>query len=189
MKRRMPASIRPMMPKSTAHSTSAGIHEQIARMHVGVEKSVAQRLRQKTAHDHDRDSFGIMSCGQEGFGVAQAGTIHPFGGEYFRSGARPIQNRDTEIVVVAGVVREFRSRRRFHPEIEFELRRTSASVSTTAMSRSRRASGRKPLRDFSGQAKCRKITLKFRFNARTQNLYRDAARRIVRSYRLVHLGN
>src|SRR5689334_2565173 len=39
--------------------TAACIYKQVARMHICVEKTVAQRLRQETAHHHNRDSRGI----------------------------------------------------------------------------------------------------------------------------------
>ena len=85
-----------------------------------MKKTVAQRLRQETADHHHRDSLRIMAGGFQRLRIAQDSAIDPFGGEHLRSGADPVQHRHAEIVVIARVVRQFRSGRRFHSQIQFK---------------------------------------------------------------------
>jgi len=64
-----------------------GVDEQIARMHVGVEKAVAQRLGQKAAHDQHRHRPGIAPSRGQGRRVAHRDAVDPFAGQDRLGGA------------------------------------------------------------------------------------------------------
>ena len=89
-------------------------------MHVGVKETVAQRLREKLAHDQDGDALCIMTRGGELVRGAHERTLHPFRGEDARSRASPVDGRNAEIGITCGTLRQHRSRCGFHPEVEFD---------------------------------------------------------------------
>ena len=129
------------MPKSTATSWPSRVDEQIARMHVGVEEAVAQRVAQEGL-DHacgrapagrsPRASSAARSCS----GVP---SIHSSVSTSAR-GAVPVDRRHAEVRIVLGVLRHLGERGGLEPQVHLERDRARAASRPSRSRRSRRAS-------------------------------------------------
>ena len=72
-----------MMPKSTATSRPSRVHEQIAGMHVGMEKAVAQRLGEEScAPESARPSWDHGPPPRSAVGIADRRAVDPFAGQH-----------------------------------------------------------------------------------------------------------
>ncbi len=108
------------MPKSTATKPSLGIDEQIARVHVGMEEAVAQSVTQK-ALDHLAAEVGQIVTGRDESGlIVQPRAVDPFEGEHITRSAIPIDRRNVEVGILAGVLPHLGERRRFEPEVHLD---------------------------------------------------------------------
>ena len=123
MKRRMPCIQPAHDAEIHRHQPALAVHEQIAGMHVGMEKAVAQRLGEEAAHQSQRDFLGIMARGAQRVGVADGRAVDPFAGQHARRGAGPVHMRHAEFRVAAGALVKFGSRRRFHAQIQLQRHR------------------------------------------------------------------
>ena len=93
------------------------VDEQIAGVHIGVEKAVAQGLAQEGLDDGAAKGDAVMAFGDDGIDIVQRGAVDPFHGENFTRGQIPIDGGDAEIRVVAGVFRHFGQSGGFETEI------------------------------------------------------------------------
>ena len=141
-----------MMPKSTATSRPSRIDEQVAGMHVGMEEAVAQRLAQE-ALDHraaeraaDRPGGGERRRGR---GAACRRSIRSSAHRARCASSRPPArgNRASSLVFSAISESAAASRRK-----SISIATERASVSTTSISRSRRASADSALGDARDEA-------------------------------------
>ena len=104
------------------------IQEQVAGMHVGVEKAVAQRMAQK-ALDHLAAEIGQVDLRlfQPGM-VAERNAVDPFHGQDVVRGAVPVHRRDAKIRIVPGVLGHFGHRRGFQPQVHLHRDRARHGV-------------------------------------------------------------
>ena len=100
-----------------------GVDEQIARMHVGVEEAVAQRVAQETLDHLVAERRQVVALGLERGMVVERRAVDPFHRQHFARGAVPVDRRHAEAFVLAGVLRHLGQRRGFEPEIHFHRHR------------------------------------------------------------------
>ncbi len=111
------------------HQPAFPVQEEISRMHVGMEKAVAQRLGEETAHQGQRDaSWDHGPRRAPGRGIADRRAVDPFAGEHPRRGARPIHMRHAEFGVAAGAIIKLGCRRRFHAQVQFQRHRSGQGL-------------------------------------------------------------
>ncbi len=186
----------PLLRTQTPHNSEIDrnqpcfvIDEQIAGMHVGVKETVAQRVPQKTLDHIAAERCQIKALRFKRAVVTQADAIDPFQGEHFAGGAIPVDGGHAEVGVLAGILRHFRSRGGFQPEIHFDCDR--------AGERRHHLDQPEPAR-FRGESlrlACRKeesvqIGLEPALDARAKNLDRDRlARAVYVDLRAMHLRN
>jgi hypothetical protein len=117
-----------MMPKSTATRRPAIIDEQIARMHVGVEEAVTQRMTQEIL-DHLAAEIGQVDlCGFKFGAIVQRDAVDPFHGQHMMAGAIPVHGRHPKVRIVAGVLRHLGERGGFQPQIHFHRHRARQRI-------------------------------------------------------------
>ena len=128
------------MPKSTATSRPSIVHEQIARMHVGVEEAVADGVAQERLDHGAPERRPVEARRLDGRHVVQADAVDPRDGQHVAGGQLPFGLRHAEIGIVpvfsASSETAAASRRR---SISTETERASASTISTGLRR--RASG------------------------------------------------
>ena len=129
-----------MMPKSTATMRAVGVDEQVARMHVGVEEAVAQRVAQEGLHQRAAERRQVEPARCERGAVGQRRAVDPFEREHVARGALPVDRRHAEVRIVLRVVRASRRCAAASSRRSISIVTERASVSTTSTSRSRRAS-------------------------------------------------
>ncbi len=104
------------------------VDEQIARMHVGVKKAVAQCMAEKGLDQRAGELGQVEALGEQARPIGQRRRVDPFQREHFLGGAVPIDGRHPEIRIVLGVLRHFGERRRFEAEIHLDHDGTPQSV-------------------------------------------------------------
>ncbi len=82
-----------MMPKSTATSRPCGVDEQIARMHVGVEEAVAQRMAQEALDHRAAERRQVEARGGERRAVVQRRAVDPFERQHVAARCGPSRPR------------------------------------------------------------------------------------------------
>ena len=152
-----------MMPKSTATMLAVGVDEQIARMHVGVEEAVAQRVAQEGLDHRAAELLAGRSPLASSLARSVSGvpSIHSSVSTSAR-GAVPVDRRHAEIRIVLGVLAPSRRARRLRAAGPSRSRPSGASVSTTSISRSRRASAERRSALRAAKLKASRSTLKRR---------------------------
>ena len=102
---------------------SGVVEKQIARMHVGMEEAVAQRVAQETL-DHLAAEIGQIDlrC-VEARVIVQRDAVDPFHRQHVVGGAVPVDRGHAKVRIVAGVLRHLRQRGRFQPQIHFHRHR------------------------------------------------------------------
>ena len=147
------------------------VDEEISRMHVGVEKAVAQRVRKKLWMSARASARGSNPSAARRARIGERHPVDPFHRHHFARGAVPVDRRRAEIRIVTGILGEFRraaaSRRK-----SISMRTERASVSTTSTGRSRRASG-ESLGQSRGEEHVRQIARETALDAGPQHFHRD----------------
>ena len=100
--------------------TALRVHEQVSRMHVGVEEAIAQGLREEGADQKHRDAFGIVTRRFQRSRIAQWCSVDPFRGQHALSRALPVDFGHTKIAIGAGPFGELRCGGGLHAKIEFD---------------------------------------------------------------------
>ena len=110
------------------HQPSGVIEEQVPRMHVGVEESVAQGVTQE-ALDYLAAEVGQIDLRLREAGViVQRDAVDPLHRQHVVGGAIPVHRRHAEVGIVAGVLRHLGKRRRFEPQIHFHRHRARHGI-------------------------------------------------------------
>ena len=104
---------------------AVGVDEQIARMHVGVEEAVAQRMAQEGLDHRARQVLEIEALGLERGAVVQRRAVDPFQRQHVLGGAVPVDRRHAEIRIVLGVLRHLGQRGGLEPQIHLERDRAA----------------------------------------------------------------
>ncbi len=99
------------------------IHEQIARMHIGMEEAVAQRMAQEGLDQR----FGKLAkvetrCFKRG-NIRHLDTVDPFERQHVTTGALPIHLRNAETFIALDVFGDFGKRCRFKTQIHLDAGR------------------------------------------------------------------
>ncbi len=100
------------------------VDEQVAGMHVGVEEAVAQRMAQEGLDQRAGEVREVEALGLQPGAVGERRRLDPFQREHIARGAVPVHDRHAEIRIVPGILRHFRERRRFEPQIHLDGDRT-----------------------------------------------------------------
>ena len=116
------------MPKSTATSRPVVVDEQIARVHVGMEEAVAQRVAQERLHHGAGEMLQVEALGLQRGAIVERRALDPFERQHVFRGAVPIDRRHAEIRIGFRVLGKFRQRRGFEPQIHFDGDRTRERV-------------------------------------------------------------
>ena len=99
------------------------VDEQIARMHVGVEEAVAQRVAQEALDHRAAERRQVEAFGRERGVVVERRAVDPFQRQHFARGAVPVHRGHAEVGVLARVLRHLRERRGFQAEIHLDRHR------------------------------------------------------------------
>ena len=102
---------------------AVGIDEQIAGMHVGVEKAVAQRVAQEALNHIAAERRQVEAARFERGAVVERRAVDPFQRQHFARGAVPVDGRHAEVRIVLGVLGHLGSGGGFQPEIHFDRHR------------------------------------------------------------------
>ena len=97
------------------------IHHQVALVHVGVEKSIADGMAQKTLDDAVAEADEIIALGPQRFDVGQAHAVDPFRCQHPLRGSGPVDFWQAETRIVFGVASHLHQRRGLHAEIKLQL--------------------------------------------------------------------
>ena len=117
------------------------VDEQIARMHVGVEEAVAQRMAQETSGSpRGRAAGRSRPLASSAARSRERRAVDPFEREHFARGAVPVHGRNAEIRILAGVLAPSRTARPLRAANPSRSPPSGASVATTSTRRRRRAS-------------------------------------------------
>ena len=101
------------------------IDEQIPRMHVGVEKSVAQGVTQERLDHLLAKLRQVETFGAQCIMIGEMRALDPFECQHVFGRAQPVDGRNAEIRIVFGVLRHFRQGGGFEPQIHFERDRAA----------------------------------------------------------------
>ena len=115
------------------------VDEQIALMHVGVEEAVAHGVAQEGLQHLAADRLEIIALGRDALDVRQRNAVDPFERQHLASRAVPVDAGHANLRIVGDIVANSEaaaaSRRKSVSSLTVR-----ASVSTTSIMRSRRAS-------------------------------------------------
>ncbi len=165
------------------------VDEQVARMHVGVEEAVAQRMAQERLQQSAPEMFEVEARGHEARAVGQRRGADPFEGEHVLGGAVPVDRRDAEIRIVPGVVRHLGDRRGLEAEIHFDRDRTREGIDHLVEPQAPRL-GRKSFRLTGGKKEGIEIGPEAALDAGPQHFDRDRAPALRRfDLGTMHLGD
>ena len=160
------------------HQPAVVVDEQVAGMHVGVKEAVAQRVAQEGLDHRAAERRQIEALGFErGAVVSGVPSIHSS-----VSTSRAVRSQSTVGTRKSGSSRCSPPSRRARPPRAagpFRSRPSGASVSTTSISRSRRASGEKLLGLARGKEERVEIGLEAALDAGPQHLHRHRLARAV----------
>ena len=105
----------PLLRREPAHDAeidrddaAVGVDEQVARMHVGMEEAVAQRMAQEGLHQRAAERRQVEPAGCERRAVGQRRAVDPFEREHLARGAFPVDRRHAEVGIVLDVIRASR---------------------------------------------------------------------------------
>ena len=126
--------IKPRPPVDAAHDAkvdhaNAGMvavrpgrnHEQIALVHVGMEKPARNRGGQKAMHQHPRQPRPVIAQRRHGCGVAHLHAVDPVDHQHAFGGAHPIHLRHHKIRLASQIFRQFRRIGGFAAQIQLGL--------------------------------------------------------------------
>ncbi len=99
------------------------IDKQIARMHVGVKKAVAQGMAEEGLDHGGGKTRQIEALGLQCLPVGERRRLDPFQREHVFRGPIPVHRRHAEIRIVPGILRHLGERRPFEPQIHFHRHR------------------------------------------------------------------
>ena len=150
------------------------VDEQISGMHVGVKKTVAQRMAQESLDHGASEMLEIEVLGLEPRTIRERRGLDPFEREDVARGALPVHLRDPEIRVVAGILRHLREGGGFEPQIHLERDRAPQGVDHFNEAQPTRFGGH-PLRIAGGKREGVEIGRKSPLDARPQHLHRHGA--------------
>ncbi len=97
-------------------------------MHVGVEKSVAQRVAQEGLNEIGRDEVQIVPCGGDGGNVGELDAVHPFHGHAVAARQFPVDGGNAEARIADGVLADLGKGRRLEAQIHLDARRLRQRV-------------------------------------------------------------
>src|SRR5690606_22884610 len=101
--------------------TATLVHEQVALMHVGVKKAVAHGVAEKCPQHDLTEPAEIVTSRLQGYAVRYWNAVDPLDGQNAPRCAPPVDLRHTEVLVVGTVLRHFRHRGGFEPQVHFQL--------------------------------------------------------------------
>ena len=171
------------------HQLAGVIDKQVAGMHVGMKKAVAQRMAQEGLNHRAREALEIQPTGFKQSAVGQWRRVDPFEREHIARGAVPIHRGDAEVGIVAGVLRHLRERRRLETQVHLERDRPTQRLDHLDESQSPRLR-RHALGVARDKRECVEINLEASLHLRPQYLHRDGADTTVGDdFSPVHLGD
>ena len=86
------------------------VDEQVARMHVGMEKAVAHGVAQERLNDDLSELRQVVAFRGERAAIRQRRAVDPFERQHVLRGEIPVHRRHAEIGIVLGVLRHFGER-------------------------------------------------------------------------------
>src|SRR6185437_6180594 len=97
--------------------------EEVAWMHVGVEKAIADGMPQETLHQVLGEQRPVEPGSIERFEIADRNAIHPASRQHVVGGVLPAYRRHDKAGIALGVFRDFRDRGGLEPEVELHAGR------------------------------------------------------------------
>lgn len=156
------------------HQPAIGAEEQIAGVHVGVEEAIPQRMTQEALHDLAAEIRQVDIGGGEALMIVQRDAIDPFHRQHAMRRAIPIDGRDAEVRIVAGVFGHLRQGRSLEPQIHLHRDRARHRVDDLDQPQTA-CFGRQGFRMFGREVEIGEIALEPRTDVRPENLDGDAA--------------
>ena len=148
------------------------VDEEISLMHVGVEKSVAQRMPEKGLDERPRKRPRIEPERGQTVGVGERHALDPFHRHHFARRAVPVDRRRPDFRIIPGILGEFRGGSRLQPKIHFHAHRARQRLDDLNQTQAAHFR-RQPLRQPRGEKHVRQIAGEAPFDACAQHLYRD----------------
>ena len=125
----------PLLRRQPAHDAEVDrrdaalcIHEQISRMHVGVEEAIAQRVAQEGLHQRAPERRQIEPARFQRGAIGERRAVDPFEREHAARGALPVDRRHAEIRIVLGVLGDLRDCRGLEPQVHLDGHRARQRV-------------------------------------------------------------
>ena len=153
---------------------AAIVHEQVARMHVGVEEAVAQRVAQKSLNHRAGEVLEIEALGFELCTVGERHRFDPFEREHVARDALPVERRHAKLGVVLGVLRHLGEGGGFQPQIHLDGDRAPQRLDHLDQAQPPRLGG-KFFRVARREGESIEINLEAALDARAEHLHRDRA--------------
>ena len=110
-------------PEVHSNKPAFVIDEQIARMHVGVEKAVAQRVAQEALDHLVAERRQVVTLGFERGAVVERRAVDPLHRQHVARGAVPVDGGNAEAFVLGGVLGHLGQRGGLETEIHFHRNR------------------------------------------------------------------
>ena len=98
-----------------------GVHEGVARMHVGMEEAVPEHLIEEGGGGLAQDFRGVQPHFLQRFQIVDPGAAHPLDGHDPRGGPAPVHGRDPEARIVGKIIGQLGRGGGLHAEVHFHL--------------------------------------------------------------------
>ena len=185
-----------LLPAQPAHDAEIDgddatriINEEIALVHVGVEKSVAQRGAQKGLDQAARQCARIKSEPNQTLRIGHRDAVDPLHRHHFARGAVPVDGGRANVRIVCGIFREFRRRRGFEPEIHLHPNRAGERLDHLAEAQAAELR-RQTLSESRSESHIGEIARKSPFSAGAQHFDRHGPQAVVSLHLSpMHLGD
>ena len=96
------------------------VDEQVARMHVGMEEAVAQRMAQEGLDHGAPSAFRSWPGASSGAMALSGDAVDPFHGQHVAGGAFPVDGGHAEARIVARVLGHLRKGRGLQPQVHLD---------------------------------------------------------------------
>jgi hypothetical protein len=163
------------------------VDEEIALMHVGMEKAVAHGVTQEGLQHMGAELLEVVAFRRHALEIGERRAIDPFERQHLARRAVPVDMRHANIGVVRDILAEFRRRRRFEAEVGFELHRAGERVDD--LDHPQAPAFRRPaFGEARDEIHVAQVARELALDPRSQDFHRDLARlAVVESGGHVHL--
>ena len=102
------------------NDSAVGFDEQVARMHVGMEEAVAQRMPEKRLNEVAGNRLEVVASGGKASQIVHLDAVDPLHGDHIAAGPLPVDRGHAEAWIVSGVLAELGKCCRLQPHIHLD---------------------------------------------------------------------